>query len=174
MYKFNRTWYQNIYRSVLRFFRNVKRLFQWFPILWEDYDWDYVFLLDIMIFKLDKMAKHHEKNGMVVGSPFYAKQIAECARLLKRVKEDNYRDEIKEQLKFHEKYGELEVEINERRPGGRFQFSYQKGGVLLPEKLQQEAKEQSFNIHKLAEEQKEKELSKALKIINRKLFEWWD
>ena len=49
----------------MKIIRNIKK---WWPILKEDEDWDYHYLLEVMKFKLEKMADYHSKHGHLVGS----------------------------------------------------------------------------------------------------------
>lgn len=45
--------------EIRRFFRHIphgiRNLIDWFPIIWRDYDWDWEFLNDMLIFKLTRM-----------------------------------------------------------------------------------------------------------------------
>lgn len=50
-----------------RFFRDirigVRNLFVYFPLIWRTREWDYAYLLELMAFKMRRMAWHHREQG---------------------------------------------------------------------------------------------------------------
>ena len=48
---------KNIKYNIKQFTHNIHNLIYWFPIIWNDYDWDYIFMLKIMRHKLNSMQK---------------------------------------------------------------------------------------------------------------------
>ena len=47
--------FYNIKRNIRNLSYNIKNILQWSKILWNNFDWDYRFLLDIIQYKLEKM-----------------------------------------------------------------------------------------------------------------------
>lgn len=93
------------------FFRNIKygveNLIKWLPIIWRDRDWDYEFLLLIMSFKMNSMAKLHKKHGNSVYSDKYAEQLDDCAKLAERVANNDYDGNFKE----HEELANKDLDL---------------------------------------------------------------
>jgi len=71
-------------------YHRLKRILDWIPILWKDYDWDHACLLRILEFKLRRMAKHHLEDGVTLHREKTAHQLNEAAALCKRMADENY------------------------------------------------------------------------------------
>ncbi len=52
---------------LVRTYRKVVKIVQWLPLLWRDEDFSYGYLLDIIQYKLRRMADHIEANDRHVG-----------------------------------------------------------------------------------------------------------
>ncbi len=86
-------------RNIRDFFRydvpqGIKSLIRWFPIIWKDRDWDWVFLAKIMEFKLRGMSKNFKECGHHTRSEKDAYQTLLCAALLKRLINDTYFEDL--------------------------------------------------------------------------------
>lgn len=55
----------------------------WFKIIFRDHDYSSVFLIRIMIFKLEKMEKYFRNTEIIENGSLYADQILECLCHLK-------------------------------------------------------------------------------------------
>lgn len=73
----------------------IKNLIRWFPIVWNDRDWDEGYLMILMQKKLEQMEKLHREHGHSENSTEIADEIKECLNSLSRVMEDDYTDEVK-------------------------------------------------------------------------------
>ena len=72
----------------------IKNLIKWFPLIYNDRDFDHGYLYDILYFKLDNMQKFFESdNTYSVDAKLYGEQIKECKELLKRIKDETIYDE---------------------------------------------------------------------------------
>jgi hypothetical protein len=86
----------------------IKNLYNWFPVIWDDYDWDHSTILTILKFKLDRMEKaFRSKHAMAVDSEKLADQIKRCSLVLDRLIEDDYTAFDK----HDEKWGEISMEF---------------------------------------------------------------
>lgn len=74
------------------FFRSVRRVIDYIPVVWNSYDWDHSYLLKLMQYKLKRMRKHHEKHHRHVGVEKTIKQLLVCEQLLDRLAKDQYTD----------------------------------------------------------------------------------
>ena len=73
----------------MRFFRKIKHIIKWLPILWDDADWDHYYLLKILRFKLAEMLKYFH-NFEYVETEEYEKQMKRCLHLIDRLQRDDY------------------------------------------------------------------------------------
>ena len=74
------------------FIYGLKNLIRWLPYIWEDRDWDWIYLARLMRFKIVEMACHFDEYGHHVDSDKCAKQMRICSELLRRMEEQPYYD----------------------------------------------------------------------------------
>lgn len=75
---------------IKNFKEGIKNLYNWFPIIWNDRDFDWAFLAIIMSYKLKKMSKFIKENGYHVNAKKDAKRMLICSILLNRMINDDY------------------------------------------------------------------------------------
>jgi hypothetical protein len=68
----------------------IKNLITYFNIIWRDRDWDHVFILELLSFKLEKQAKYLKNRNFHTRSSRDSEIIMTCVRLIKLIKEDYY------------------------------------------------------------------------------------
>ena len=80
----------------IRYFKNsIKNLIKWFPIIWNDRDWDSVYIEEMLLFKLNNMYKRFSNPDAtyVDWNSKYAKPALKalkiCVIILER-RQDNY------------------------------------------------------------------------------------
>jgi hypothetical protein len=93
--------------SIKRFFKRLIKLYKWNKLLWNDYDWDYVYLLEIMKFKLDLM-EPVIRFGYSENSEKTADEIKKTSELLHLLIKDDFN---KNYNKLTEKYGEYDFTL---------------------------------------------------------------
>ena len=54
--------------SISRIFQKIIKIFQYIPIIWNDEDWDYDYLLLLLEYKLNRIKKCIRKNNIIVES----------------------------------------------------------------------------------------------------------
>lgn len=79
-----------------------KNLYQWFRIIWSDRNWDHTYFLQIMKFKIERMADYHESRQFYVGWENNVKWMRTCVRLIDRMIDTTYEGEL-------HKYYDIEV-----------------------------------------------------------------
>jgi hypothetical protein len=85
--------------KIKRFFRKIKNLWRWFPIIWKDEDWDDHYIFEILKFKLKNQAKYIENKNRHTTSKRDAEIMMLCTRLIDRIQNDYY---IIEHLDYQE------------------------------------------------------------------------
>lgn len=94
-------------RAPFRPFRQIKEgivnLIKWFPVIWEDRDWDYSYMERILRHKLYMMEKFfYSKDVHIADADKVAKQIKECREILDLLDGDELSDEIYKE--YYKKY----------------------------------------------------------------------
>lgn len=173
-------------------YRKFKNLYGWFPIIWNDQDYDHHYIFDILKFKLKNQAKHIGDNDRHTRAELDAKRMRICVELVDKVSDGYYEGEY---MNYHETkweftdipdkpgYSTLNMDIISERFNEYFKkypLVYKK--VLTDEKLQ------IFNID-LADNESEidkriamnmgfynhKRARKLLfKIMEENIEGWWD
>ena len=75
-------------KATYNFFRynvpyGIKNLTVWFPIVWKDRDYDWVYLADMMRLKCERMARLQRDYGCHVGAEKMARDLSIVAHDLK-------------------------------------------------------------------------------------------
>lgn len=110
----------------------IKNLYNWFPVIWDDYNWDESTILTILKFKLDRMEKaFRSKHAMAVGSEKAADQMKMCSVALDRLIKDDYTAFNK----HNEKWGEASMEFEKNK------LNIKRPNVITEKDEKQERKE---------------------------------
>jgi hypothetical protein len=81
------------------FYRGIKNLIQWFPVIWKDRDWDSYYIFTILERKLTLQAKGISKRDIHVNAQRDAEIMMTCVRLMDKIKDDYYESEY---MDYHE------------------------------------------------------------------------
>lgn len=68
----------------------VRNLIVWFPIIWKDRDYDYVFLLSILSHKTKLMGDLHKHHGVAENSEETANELYRVSELAKTLAEEDF------------------------------------------------------------------------------------
>lgn len=79
--------------KVKMFFRSVKNLIKWLPVIWRDRDWDYYYINELLIQKLSHMIVYFENNGYFTCTGREIERMQTTLKLLKRLQSGYYGDE---------------------------------------------------------------------------------
>jgi hypothetical protein len=95
-----RTYIVEILDRIRSFWTNikygVKNLWRYRKVIWNDRDWDYAFLLNLVEFKTKTMSDTIKKYGMSVSSEETANELAEVSQLLGRLANDDFEKHVDE------------------------------------------------------------------------------
>jgi len=70
--------------------RRIKNLWRWLPIIWNDGDWDYSFIFDVLKFKLKNTADYTEQRKWFVGYQHEVSRMRLCIKLINLIQEQYY------------------------------------------------------------------------------------
>jgi len=149
-----------VFRNIKHFFYRVKRFLDWLPVIWNDADFDYAYLLEILQFKLKKMLEWFDSDKPNVESaPQTAKEIKEVLFCLDRYFNETYRKV--EYAEFDVKYG-LSSDDDFWTWHNKFQ--------ALPE----EAKQEWRNLGMQAGTDMRNDLMQVFDLLKQNIEGWWD
>lgn len=152
------------------FSKRAKNCIKYFPLIWNDRDWDYHYILILLKTKLEKMIPIFE-NGYHTGSKKSAKEIKICVNLLERLIEDNYislsSDEIEKRLG---KTQRREIELK----GGGLQLEVWNGDEEEYNKNQEKYYKIKKSIYKKWDRKKKEDTKYLFNLISRKIYTWWE
>lgn len=153
--------------------RFVKNCWAWRKVLWEDRNWDFVFIYQVLAFKLRRQADQIEKHGIAVGKDKRVKEMRTCALLLDRAGDD-YLINNPWYRKAEEVLGRLDMVATEQENGLTYKVDFIRGGRELTEK---EDKLHSYYRKKAREYDtlmQKQDLEVFARLFCRKSRGWWD
>jgi len=107
-------WWNSFTYFFRRKYHQVRNVFRWLPIIWNQFDFDYCYSLEVFKFQLLKQAEAMETNGTLVGSENRAKRIRTIIGLMDKVYDDEYAMEYYgKSIKLYGKHEYKFVPINE-------------------------------------------------------------
>lgn len=116
----------NISRHIRSIITGIKNLIRWLPVILKDRQWDFVYFLRIIKFKLEQMVRFYETEAHQVKAEKHVDKMKLCINIIDRIIDDNY-DEIVFK-NYYEKWGKIEVKHieNEKTGGGRIEITHSK------------------------------------------------
>jgi len=160
------------------FTNGVKNLWKWFPVIWEDRDWDQYFIYEILIHKLEKQATYFHQSEYSIRAKREAEKMFLCARLARIQQEELYGTEYMDYYEMeHEfiptdetkKWFTLETEITDENFIDYF-AKYQRQYRLI-DKTDKEKEDIAREIAHINQERSRKLL---FKIMEENIERWWD
>lgn len=105
--------FKSIKYYIRRKTEQIKRLFKWIPVIWNQYDFDYSYSLEVFKLKLSEQADFLESDrSNTMSAKSNAKRIRTAIELMDRVYSDYYIEQYIDMV--HDKYGErgfIETEL---------------------------------------------------------------
>jgi len=164
--------------KVKQFFKRIYNLYRWFPIIWNDQDWDDHYIFEILKFKLKNQAEYIGYHDRHMSAKRDAEIMLLCVRLMDKVQHEwygrEYQDYYKSDMRFipsesHPGSYEMEVEILEENFDDYFK-KYPLIYRMVPD-LQAPKEEIAFRMAKINEERAHKLL---FKLLEQNIRRWWD
>lgn len=100
----------NIRISISSFIQGLKNIYEWFPLVWKDRDYDHAYINYAILFKLKKMKKRMEKGGILADHEYkrILSKLNIAIRLLEKINEDSYDIEHYKYISFEWKFNKIE------------------------------------------------------------------
>jgi hypothetical protein len=170
------------------FWLGIKNLWRWFPVIWEDRDWDDYFIWEILKTKLKYQSDYIGSSGNHISAKYDAQRMMLCVRLIEKIQVDFYACEYMDynQLEYNfspveDQTGYLKLDIQVMSENYYEYLAKHRASVrkVLADKKQHKFKlDGDDDKEKLAmnvayyNEKKAKDL--LFKILNRDIKNWWD
>lgn len=158
---------RHVYRDIKQGFRNLIR---WFPIIWEDRDWDQDYIFALLETKLRHVADRAERVQMVEGWEDDVRRQRRCIELIRRIRNETASDELHDE--HYEKWGEP---VFIWSPDGMLDMDK---SIRLPNNLtpEQKAEEQAdrFAMYENIRTVQDAEREELFSILRDHIMEWWD
>jgi hypothetical protein len=159
---------------MLLFFRKIitgiKNLFLWFPVIWNDRQWDYYFFFILLRKKLVLMEKHFRTKAISESAYKDADNMKQCIKLLNRLINESYHNAVFES--HDKKWGELDIKFSDSNEDKMGKIEFIRPNVT-EENSEQERKE--FRECLLIEDTlRNKDINNLFKTIKNEILKWWD
>jgi hypothetical protein len=164
-------------------YQGIKNLIYWFPIIWRDRDWDQRYIYDILETKIEKQARYIDKHGNHLNAQRDAEVMMTCVRLMKKVSEEYYSDEMSDYyetdmefipiegsststIKFTEKHNNFEDYF------AKYPTAYKQ--VMALEKTTEGERDKKSIAFKISIYNQSKAHKLLFKILENNMEKWWD
>lgn len=86
--------YKKVYNFIRKIPHGIKNIIRWFPIIWEDAEFDQTYLFDIMLFKFKNMEEFYRSgHTMSADALIYADDIKKAKELIQYIRDEQYEDD---------------------------------------------------------------------------------
>jgi hypothetical protein len=162
-------------KTVKRFFRKVKRVIDFLPIIWKGYDFDYHYAIELFRYQLERMANFFESNGAYsVESKANAQRIRTVLKLMDKVYDEEYAMEhvdLIQALYGEEKFESVSLDREDCKGCYTYRLTH---ANAVDEQHQKEILQVRQQMAKLSY-QKQKRAHKLLwQMIEHRIQWWWD
>ena len=158
-----------------RKYNQICRVIDFLPIIWNGFDFDYRYSLDVFKKQLERQAKFMESDkSHLMGSKQRASQIRTAIKLMDKVYDEEYGCEYQDKLK--ELYGEdvLEWKFTETEDLYKGEKMFQIGWKYEDWDNASEIEETKDKLFKESQLKQEKAHKLLWKYIEHNIRHWWD
>lgn len=150
-------------RWIRQVVESVGHMAVWLPVIWRDRDWDYVFLLKLIDFKLARMLDHFEQHALLTEEDLgvISGQISRARYLLRGLIEQRFE---------HECYEDWEGAWGNLRTSFRYEDGHRISFTSPEDRPQADALITAMIASQTAENAALVELCQTLMLMER----WWD
>lgn len=148
-----------------------KKMREYRKFLKDDYDWDWQYIIRMLRYKLERTRKCILDNDIIADAKKVGREIDEVAKLLKRVEEDRYFEELRRP--FFKKYGHPKMISGKPIKGGRavpVTIAYSKETSRNRNQITKE----SLRLSKLEDQLRRQDLKRAFDLMLKHIWGWWD
>ena len=174
---FGRLWYKEdgfkhffhtITSPIRTFMASVKKILEWFPVIWKDRDWDHTYFYLILKHKLEMMSEYEKKYAIAEKSDEIAAKMDEAISLIEKIL--NYDYEKEAEKPFYDVYPDFKVDIRFVSPTDGSEFGEIKFNLDDDPKIRELYNKYIWDSEKLECADK----NKLFDLIKENIYDWWD
>lgn len=152
----------------------IKNVIKWLPKIWNQYDFDYSYSIEVFKFQLEKQAEFLESDrAITLSAKNKASRIRMVLRLMEKVYNEDYALEYTDE--FEKIYGKGSSDVNFVNTKNPNLFSMKKKYELTESKEKIREMGQVYNNLFLNSVEKQKRAHKLLwDLIEHNIQGWWD
>lgn len=96
--------------KISSFIQGLKNIYEWFPLVWKDRDYDHAYINYMLLFKLKRMKKRMEKGGILADHEYkrILSKMNIAINLLEKINEDFYDIEHYNYINYEWKFNKIE------------------------------------------------------------------
>ena len=161
-----------------RKYRQIKRTIDFLPLIWNSYDFDYSYALDLFKKQLEYTAKHLESDrAMTLSAKTNAQKIRTAIRLMDKVYNEEYGMEYVDDIEFL--YGKTHydfIELTEKsKRTGEPLYELKLRNELAANEQHQKEIDEVRNQMMIRSRERQKRAHKLLwDFIEHNIQRWWD
>lgn len=163
-------WYNhNIEFPIKSFFKGISNLWKWKSVIWKDRDFDYVYLLIILKFKIDNMIDLYDYRDRYIGQEKHREKLKRCSILLHRLINNEYQENI---MKPHDKkWGKIKFDW-EKCDNENYKLLVDRDNVLTEQDEEKERKE-FMKLMKHVNYLENQDIDYLFHLMKKHLRSWW-
>lgn len=163
---------KTMWNNIKWFFRRLKRVWDFLPIIWKGYDFDYRYAIDLFSYQLERTANHMESDRAVtMNANIRAKRIRTAIELLQKVYDEEYGCEYQDKLK--EIYGDSVLDWWFEDTGRGDGSSYLRHGYEKWDNAE-EVKETVTKLYEESQEKQKRAERLVWEFVSHNIKYWWD
>ena len=162
---------------VRRKIQQIKRVIDFFPLIWNGFDFDYRYAIDLFKKQLERMAYELEsERANTLSAPINAQKIRTAIRLMDKVYDDEYGTEYIDDIEFL--YGKSKhefVELDKKDENGDPYYTMKITNELAVDEEHQKEIDEVRHQMFLRSKDRQKRAHKLLwDFIEHNIQRWWD
>ena len=160
-----------------RKYRQIKRVIDFLPIIWNGFDFDYRYSIEVFRKQLERQAKHLESElAVTVEAKNKASRIRTAIELMDKVYDEDYAMEYMDDIEFL--YGKSKhefVELDEKDENGDPYYTMKTTNELAVDEQHQKEIDEVRHQMFLRSQDRQKRAHKLLwDFIEHNIRSWWD
>jgi hypothetical protein len=169
-YAFKETMFHSWWDKITNFFAWIVKSIQYSIVLWSDRDWDWVFILILLKYKLSRIRKHIVEHDFIMEAEKIGADIYYVEHLLRRLIENDYcHDEYEA---HHQKWGSPKIVSKDIGNGFHELVCISCEKAIEINKVEEE-REEIRAIFDRDEELEKKDWDELWNYMNKNLKNWW-
>jgi len=157
----------------------IINMWKWRHVIWNDRDYDYAFIYDVLEFKLRNQMRYMKKRNRFVSTPLSVEQMELACELIKRIRNDHYVNESFDYYDFDFDFVPIEDELDGKKLyEWKFTLLWEKYDdylALYPRKAKQYASENKETaVRKISRDNQLQAQRILFKLLNQNINSWWD